>query len=205
MPIEGYNHVAGIGINGECLPQAGNRLELSEEVDDTGLRKPRITFSYGPNERAISRHAIGLMTTIWETAGATDIWSVERAAHTIGTCRMGTDPENVPSSIRWGGASTFPICGSATTRFFRVRSPPIQPSPLWRSACGPRRHFYERDRRSVRSRLGPLATDFSWNTVCIESRDKALVGADTACRTEPRRSSISRRRISCRVLLPIFP
>ena len=91
--IEGYNHVAGLGINGECLPQAGNRLELSDETDDTGLPKPRITFSYGPNERAISRHAVAFMTSLWETAGATDIWSVERAAHTIGTCRMGTDPE----------------------------------------------------------------------------------------------------------------
>ena len=91
--IDGYNHVAGIGINGECLPQAGNRLELSDETDDMGLRKPRITFSYGENERAISRHAVAFMTSVWEAAGATDIWSVERAAHTIGTCRMGTNPE----------------------------------------------------------------------------------------------------------------
>jgi choline dehydrogenase-like flavoprotein len=28
-----YNHVAGIGINGDCLPQDGNRLTLSDEVD----------------------------------------------------------------------------------------------------------------------------------------------------------------------------
>ncbi len=91
--IEGYNHVAGIGINGECLPQPGNRLELSEETDATGMRKPRITFGYGPNEDALNRHATALMTAIWTAAGASDIWSVERSAHTIGTCRMGLDAD----------------------------------------------------------------------------------------------------------------
>ena len=91
--IDGYNHVGGLGINGECLPQDGNRLELSDETDDAGLRKPLITFSYGPNEAKISAHSAALMTDIWTAAGATDIWSVERAAHTIGTCRMGDDPD----------------------------------------------------------------------------------------------------------------
>ena len=89
--IQSYNHVAGIGINGECLPQAGNYLELSEETDGMGMRKPRIHFSYGPNERAIDSHAVELMTSIWQAAGAADIWSLQRSAHTIGTCRMGTD------------------------------------------------------------------------------------------------------------------
>ena len=90
--IQGYNHSAGIGINGECLPQDGNYLELSDEVDDTGLPKPRVHFSYGPNEEAIDAHAIELMTAVWQAAGATDIHSVQRSAHTIGTCRMGSDP-----------------------------------------------------------------------------------------------------------------
>ena len=91
--IDGYAHVAGIGINGECLPQPGNLLDLSDETDESGMRKPRVTFNYGPNEQALNRHAIALMTAIWAAAGASDIWSVERAAHTIGTCRMGTDPD----------------------------------------------------------------------------------------------------------------
>ena len=91
--IDGYNRVGGLGINGECLPQEANRLELSDETDETGLRKPLITFGYGPNETKISAHSAALMTDIWAAAGATDIWSVERAAHTIGTCRMGEDPD----------------------------------------------------------------------------------------------------------------
>ncbi len=90
--VHGYNHLAGIGINGECLPHPGNYLELSDEVDDTGMPKPLVHFSYGENEDAISRHAARLMRAVWEAAGAGDIWTCPRSAHTIGTCRMGTDP-----------------------------------------------------------------------------------------------------------------
>jgi choline dehydrogenase-like flavoprotein len=86
-----YNHVAGIGINGDCLPQDGNRLTLSDEVDETGVPKPLIEFSYGANEQAMSAHAAGFMSDIWAAAGGTDIWTFQRAAHTIGTCRMGDD------------------------------------------------------------------------------------------------------------------
>ncbi|KAB0677251.1 GMC family oxidoreductase [Aureimonas leprariae] len=88
--LERYNFVAGIGINGEGLPSDDNRLTLADETDDTGMRKPLIRFAYGPNETAMKRHAVRFMRGIWEAAGATDIWVLERTAHTIGTCRMGT-------------------------------------------------------------------------------------------------------------------
>ena len=87
-----YNHIGGMGINGECLPQPGNFLELSDEADSTGVPKPLVHFGYGPNEEAIDRHSARLMTAVLEAAGATDIWVCQRAAHTIGTCRMGIDP-----------------------------------------------------------------------------------------------------------------
>ncbi len=89
--LQQYNHVAGIGINGDCVPQERNFLELSDEVDATGVPKPQIHFSYGTHERRMSSHAEKLMTSIWQAAGATDIWTFQRAAHIIGTCRMGTD------------------------------------------------------------------------------------------------------------------
>ena len=89
--IQKYNHVSGIGINGDCLPYPGNRLELSSEIDASGLPKPLIHFSYGENERRMSAHAVKFMTQAWQAAGATDIWTFQRSAHTIGTCRMGAN------------------------------------------------------------------------------------------------------------------
>ena len=86
-----YNRVAGIGMNGDCLPDARNYLELSAEVDATGVAKPLIHYTYGKNEIAMSEHADTLMRAIWEAAGARDVWTFERSAHTIGTCRMGSD------------------------------------------------------------------------------------------------------------------
>jgi choline dehydrogenase-like flavoprotein len=86
-----YNHVAGVGINGECLPRPDNLLELADERDANGLRKARITFSAGENEKQMKRHAERLMTALWEAVDASDIWTLDRFAHTIGTCRMGSD------------------------------------------------------------------------------------------------------------------
>lgn len=89
-----YNFSAGVGINGEGLPSESNRVELSCEADASGMPKPRIFHNNGPNERAMHDHAARLLTRLWAAAGAHDIWVAERAAHMIGTCRMGTDPRN---------------------------------------------------------------------------------------------------------------
>ena len=88
-----YNFVAGIGINGETLPSDKNYLELSDELDENGVPKPRIRFSYGDNETRMSRHAVARMTEAWEATGARDLWTNPRTAHTIGTCRMGVTAE----------------------------------------------------------------------------------------------------------------
>lgn len=88
-----YNYVAGIGINGETLPHKDNYLALSDELDTNGIPKPIIHFSYHANETNMSDHSVKVMTEAWKAAGARDIWTMPRTAHTIGTCRMGTDPE----------------------------------------------------------------------------------------------------------------
>ena len=86
-----YNHVAGINMHGECLPSENNFLELSDELDDRGLPKPRIHFTAGVNELRMADHGERLMRRIWEAAGGRDLWSFPRFAHTVGTCRMGDD------------------------------------------------------------------------------------------------------------------
>lgn len=92
--LENYNYVAGIGINGDCLPSPHNFIELSDELDARGLPKPIVHFSYGANELAMSQHAADLLTDAWQRAGASDCWTLQRSAHTIGTARMGDDPDS---------------------------------------------------------------------------------------------------------------
>ena len=88
--VDHYGRLGGIGINGECLPAEHNMLTLADKTDAAGLRKARIDFSYGTNERDMSDHAEAVMTDIWRHAGARNILTVQRSAHTIGTCRMGS-------------------------------------------------------------------------------------------------------------------
>jgi choline dehydrogenase-like flavoprotein len=89
--MRGYNHTAGINILGDCLPYPCNYIELSDEQDERGLPKPGIHFSNGENEKRMTAHAEKIMKEIWINAGADDIWSFNRNAHIIGTCRMGSD------------------------------------------------------------------------------------------------------------------
>ena len=87
-----YNHVAGINILGDCLPYEHNYLELSDELDERGVRKPRLSFGEGDNERKMHAHALKTMTEIFEAAGAREMWHFQRHAHVIGTAMMGVDP-----------------------------------------------------------------------------------------------------------------
>lgn len=89
-----YNHVAGINVHGECLPNNENYLELSNELDEMSLAKPRIWFSAGENEKRMSLHSESVMRRIFEAAGAKRIFKYERYAHTIGTCCMGNSGDN---------------------------------------------------------------------------------------------------------------
>ncbi|GAA4680153.1 GMC family oxidoreductase [Frondihabitans cladoniiphilus] len=91
--MDGYRYLAGVGINGECLPSDDNRLVLSDETDEFGIPKARITFGPSANEEALDRHAVRVMTSIVEAAGATETFVLPRTAHTVGTARMGTSAE----------------------------------------------------------------------------------------------------------------
>ena len=86
-----YNHVAGINILGDCLPYEHNHLELSDELDARGVRKPKLTFTVGDNENKMDAHALKTMTQIFEAAGAQNMWHFQRHAHVIGTAMMGSD------------------------------------------------------------------------------------------------------------------
>jgi hypothetical protein len=101
--------MAGIGINGDCLPHPDNRLTLSDETDAFGQRKARIDFSYQANERAIDAHSRRTMTAIWDAAGlATSSRSTVRPTPSAPAAwaTMATRLWSMPMAA----ASTFPTC-----------------------------------------------------------------------------------------------
>lgn len=88
-----YNYYAGIGITGETLAQLDNRVTLhASECDRHGLPVAHVRFSHHENDRRLIAHATGKLREILAAAGGGDLWDVNRTAHLMGSCRMGTDP-----------------------------------------------------------------------------------------------------------------
>ncbi len=88
-----YNHQVGLKMVGEMLPNENNRVTLADETDQYGLRIPRITYSWGDNDKVLIQHALGEMQTSLELAGVRDTFRQEDDTnHLAGTARMGSDP-----------------------------------------------------------------------------------------------------------------
>jgi len=113
--LQAYPHYAVLGTEGECLPSAENRVELSEDVDEHGVPRPRVTFSYGDNEHAMREEIHQLGTVILEAAGATSVLISEGNDHTMGGCRIGADPATSvvdPNLRSWDHPNLF-ICDAS--------------------------------------------------------------------------------------------
>jgi choline dehydrogenase-like flavoprotein len=92
--MEKYNHQVGLKIVGETLPQERNRVTLTNEQDQYGLRIPRITYSFCDNDKRLIEHSLGFMRQALEAVDAHDIWDeTDDTCHLNGTARMGDDPE----------------------------------------------------------------------------------------------------------------
>jgi choline dehydrogenase-like flavoprotein len=118
-----YNHWSTLGALCELLPRAENRVTLADERDHYGLRVARLDYSQCDNDRANIAYAKQVLHDIWEAAGAQDVLTIDRYAHLIGGCRMGTAPEasvcdgdhvvwDVPNLLIADG-SAMPTQGSA--------------------------------------------------------------------------------------------
>jgi choline dehydrogenase-like flavoprotein len=108
-----YNYYSGIGIVGEVLPQRSNEVRLHPtERDQYGLPVPHVRFGYHDNDRRLIAHAIGQMERIMKAADGTDVWSADRTAHLLGTCRMGADPRDsvVDADCRSNDVPNLFIC-----------------------------------------------------------------------------------------------
>jgi choline dehydrogenase-like flavoprotein len=94
LEMTNYNHMAGLKMVGEMLPDENNRVTLADEVDQYGLRIPRVTYSYTENDKQLIRHGLDRMEESLEAAGATAIFREEDDTnHLNGTARMGSDPK----------------------------------------------------------------------------------------------------------------
>ncbi|ULL19377.1 GMC family oxidoreductase [Paenibacillus sp. H1-7] len=87
-----YNYYGRVTMVGEVLPNPDNSIALSEEKDQYGLPRAKVTFSYGENDQRLIRHAVDQMSAILEAAGGKPEIVVPDTAHLMGGCRMGNDP-----------------------------------------------------------------------------------------------------------------
>jgi choline dehydrogenase-like flavoprotein len=88
-----YTHWSTLGLLCELLPQPENRVTLADETDHHNLPVARLSYSQCDNDRANIAYGRGVLERIWEAAGAQDTLTIDRYAHLVGGCRMGTSPE----------------------------------------------------------------------------------------------------------------
>ena len=90
--MEKYNHQVGLKIVGETLPQERNRVTLTDERDQYGIRIPRVTYSFCDNDKRLIDHSLAFMRQALQATGAHDIWDeTDDTCHLNGTARMGDD------------------------------------------------------------------------------------------------------------------
>jgi len=111
-----YNHWYTLGILSELLPQPENRVTLARDVtDENGLPVARMDYSQCENDRKNIAYAKETLRRIFQAAEAQDVLVIDRYAHLVGGCRMGSDPERsvVDSDHRvWGIPNLFLADGS---------------------------------------------------------------------------------------------
>ncbi|MGI8955354.1 MAG: GMC family oxidoreductase [Chthoniobacterales bacterium] len=87
-----YNHWSALGVLGEILPWADNRVTLSDERDQFGIRVPHIHFDLYENDKKLIEFGKNKTEEVMRAAGATEIAQEARFAHLVGASRMGSDP-----------------------------------------------------------------------------------------------------------------
>jgi choline dehydrogenase-like flavoprotein len=111
-----YNHWYTLGALSELLPVPENRVTVAADVtDQNGIPVARMDYTQCENDRKNIAYAKRMMCDILRAAGAQDILTIDRYAHLVGGCRMGTDPERsvVDADHRvWGIPNLFVADGS---------------------------------------------------------------------------------------------
>ncbi|MCI4645656.1 MAG: GMC family oxidoreductase [Hyphomonadaceae bacterium] len=117
-------------MNGFCeeLPDPENRIELSDLVDHTGSKVPRLVHKWADNTRQLMDFAREKGEQIMSAAGAGTVWSTPTAhAHLMGGTLMGDDPAtsvtnsygqlHTHNNIVVTGSGLFPTGGAVNPTF----------------------------------------------------------------------------------------
>jgi len=108
--LDGYDHLAGMWLVGEDMPQATNRVTLNtDELDQYDQPVPNVHFDDHPNDLAMREHAYGRAEAVYEAVGAVRTYRTPPypATHNIGTARMSARPEDGVVN-QWGQAHDVP-------------------------------------------------------------------------------------------------
>ncbi|UJF33086.1 GMC family oxidoreductase [Paenibacillus hexagrammi] len=89
--MKNYNHYGRLTMVGEVLPSWDNSISLSDEKDELGIPRSKVTFSYSDNDRKLIEHAVDTMSSILTAAGGQVEYVVPDTAHLMGGCRMGSN------------------------------------------------------------------------------------------------------------------
>jgi choline dehydrogenase-like flavoprotein len=95
--MERYDHMAGMWLVGEDMPQASNRVTLNrDELDQFGQPIPNVHFDDHENDLRMREHAYQAGEALYEAVGATRVVRTPPypATHNIGTARMSERPED---------------------------------------------------------------------------------------------------------------
>jgi choline dehydrogenase-like flavoprotein len=87
-----YNHWSAFGLLGEILPWADNRVTLSEDTDQFGLRVAHVNFDLHDNDIKLRDFGRDKTEEVMRAAGAQEVVQEARFAHLVGAARMGSDP-----------------------------------------------------------------------------------------------------------------
>ncbi len=86
-----YNHTAGFVPVAEVEPRAQNIVTVVDEIDQYGLKIPKVTFAYSDNDKRLQKHSLNFMGEMLQAAGGYDLWTNDDTSHLMGSCRMGAD------------------------------------------------------------------------------------------------------------------
>ncbi|MFP3920500.1 MAG: GMC family oxidoreductase [Dichotomicrobium sp.] len=108
--LDAYDHMAGMWIVGEDMPQESNRVTLHpSEKDQHGMPVPNVHYTDHPNDIAMRNHAYERGRAVYDAVGATRTMPTPPypSTHNLGTNRMSEKPRDGVVN-KWGQAHDVP-------------------------------------------------------------------------------------------------